>query len=327
VDLAQCRLTLPGRVVKGNRALGIPLNESAMQVLAARTDAHGDYVFTYRGQPLKGVVNTAWRAALAKAGISDLRFHDLRHTWASLMIQNGVPKPMIKELGGWRSERMVDRYAHLEPAHLAPHAQVIDRVLGGVLSRSNSSPVKRAEPRPARSSALRLACTAALAGALQACGGGAEPEPANSPPERWARLVSYGVNPTTLRAPATTSEVQHLNVAYDVDFRSNTDLPTYRLTTHVLPLDEPLVSADQSRGRLHTQFCGQGGNACGNPHEKVCDVQAGWLDPADRHVRCDAYNPALELPPGSYRFVGNVCEIRTSAVTNCTSQSVTVTFE
>ena len=36
---------------------------------------------------------------------------------------------MIKELGGWKSDKMVERYAHLAPEHLAPHAAVLDRVL------------------------------------------------------------------------------------------------------------------------------------------------------------------------------------------------------
>jgi hypothetical protein len=94
-------------------------------------------------------------------------------------------------------------------------------------------------------------------------------------------------------------------LSYDVDFKSDTHLPTYRLTTHILPVGQAFVSADQSAGRIHTQFCGQAGNACGNPHTKSCDLQAGWLSAAQRHVRCDSYNPGLELDPGAYQFVAN----------------------
>lgn len=36
---------------------------------------------------------------------------------------------MIKEMGGWKSDSMVERYAHLAPEHLARHAAVIDDVL------------------------------------------------------------------------------------------------------------------------------------------------------------------------------------------------------
>ncbi|MGF7164266.1 integrase [Pantoea sp. AN62] len=59
--------------------------------------------------------NTAWRAALKRAGIEDFRFHDLRHTWASWLIQSGVPLSALQEMGGWESIEMVRRYAHLAP--------------------------------------------------------------------------------------------------------------------------------------------------------------------------------------------------------------------
>ena len=64
-----------------------------------------------------------------RAHVEDFRFHDTRHTWASLLIQNGVPKGMIKEMGGWKSDSMVERYAHLAPEHLARHAAVLDEIL------------------------------------------------------------------------------------------------------------------------------------------------------------------------------------------------------
>ncbi len=158
--------------------------------------------------------------------------------------------------------------------------------------------------------------------ALQACGGGSDDPPAN-----YARLVDYAVTPSTMRAPTNTAEIQAFKLSYNVDFRSNTQLPTYRLTTHILPAGQTLVSADQSAGRIHSQNCGQGGNACGNPHEKACEMQAGWLDAAQRHVRCDSSNLGQELNPGVYQFVANVCEIVISGIGNCTTKTVMMIFE
>jgi integrase len=61
-------------------------------------------------------VNTkAWRNALKRAGVTDCRWHDLRHTWASWLIQNGTPLFDLQEMGGWKSAAMVRRYAHLAP--------------------------------------------------------------------------------------------------------------------------------------------------------------------------------------------------------------------
>lgn len=73
---------------------------------------------------------------------------DTRHTWASLLIQNGVPKGMVKEMGGWESDSMVERYAHLAPEHLARHAAVIDELLrpGG-----EPAPLQQIKPATKRS--------------------------------------------------------------------------------------------------------------------------------------------------------------------------------
>jgi integrase len=56
-------------------------------------------------------------AALRDAKIADFRFHDLRHTFASRLAMEGVDRLTIKELGGWKSLQMVQRYAHLSPSH------------------------------------------------------------------------------------------------------------------------------------------------------------------------------------------------------------------
>ncbi len=86
---------------------------------------HPAVVFTYGGQPA-GCPNTrAWKKVLSRAGISDFRWHDLRHTWASWHVQAGTPLHALQELGGWETEAMVRRYAHLAPEHLAKHAQRI----------------------------------------------------------------------------------------------------------------------------------------------------------------------------------------------------------
>lgn len=56
--------------------------------------------------------------SLQKAGIVNFRWHDLRHTWASWLAQDGVPLHIIQALGGWSQYKMVLRYAHLCPDDL-----------------------------------------------------------------------------------------------------------------------------------------------------------------------------------------------------------------
>jgi len=115
---------------KARRAIGVPLNQLAIDVLRRQVGKHLTSVFTYRCEPIKPISSGTWKKALEAAGIRDFRFHDLRHTWASWMIQSGVPLADLQELGGWETPAMVQKYAHLSPAHLAKHAEAIDRVFG-----------------------------------------------------------------------------------------------------------------------------------------------------------------------------------------------------
>ena len=75
-------------------------------------------MFTYNNHPVTRCNNHAWRKALLRAGISDFRWHDLRHTWASWHVQNGTSLQELQQLGGWSSFEMVLRYAHLSSEHL-----------------------------------------------------------------------------------------------------------------------------------------------------------------------------------------------------------------
>jgi site-specific recombinase XerD len=61
------------------------------------------------------------------ANLAPLRWHDLRHTFASWAVQNGVTLPELMQLGGWKSYSMVQKYAHLAPEHLAAAAEKSQR--------------------------------------------------------------------------------------------------------------------------------------------------------------------------------------------------------
>lgn len=122
VDLMRRIATIEAGDTKNGNALGVPLNETAAQVLERQLGKHKERVFTYKGRPLNSANTRTWRAALKKAGIKDFRWHDLRHTWATWLRQADVPTWVLQELGGWKSETMVRRYAHLSVKHLQPYA-------------------------------------------------------------------------------------------------------------------------------------------------------------------------------------------------------------
>lgn len=98
-------------------------------MLQRQRGKHLEYVFTYRDKPIRWPNTRGWRSALVRAGIENFRWHDLRHTWASWLVQHGTPLYDLQEMGGWKSAEMVRRYAHLAPAQMARNAAVIDSLL------------------------------------------------------------------------------------------------------------------------------------------------------------------------------------------------------
>ncbi len=109
---------------KAKKAITVPLSDTAIAVLLRqrgkrRAPEFVDSVFVYHGRPVYQTVTEAWRKALKRARISDFRWHDLRHTWASWHVQRGTPLQVLKELGGWETLEMVQRYAHLSADNLA----------------------------------------------------------------------------------------------------------------------------------------------------------------------------------------------------------------
>nr|WP_279077285.1 site-specific integrase [Hafnia alvei] len=124
---------------KSGKAIGIALNNTACKVLRNQLGQHQKWVFVHTEakkrsdgtltpavRKMRVDSNSAWRLALKRAGIGNFRFHDLRHTWASWLVQSGVPLSILQEMGGWESIEMVRRYAHLAPNHLTEHAKQID---------------------------------------------------------------------------------------------------------------------------------------------------------------------------------------------------------
>ena len=133
VDMQRNVAWIHGDQAKAGKPIHVTLNATAMAVLTKQIGKHPRSVFSYKGKPITQVNTKAWYKALKRAGIEDFRWHDLRHTWASWLTQNGVPLNVIQEMGAWESAEMVRRYAHLAPEQFAQHARVLD----GVLSVTN----------------------------------------------------------------------------------------------------------------------------------------------------------------------------------------------
>lgn len=126
---------IDGKEMKNGRDHGIPLNEAALDVLRRNIGKHWEYVFTFRGKPIRASSSVTWKRALEKAGIEDFRRHDMRHTWASMLVQSGVPDNVIQTLGAWETAKMVKRYAHHSAESMRPFAKQVDAALASATSQ------------------------------------------------------------------------------------------------------------------------------------------------------------------------------------------------
>lgn len=92
------------------------IRQLTARIAAGRRWNDGDFVFiANNGQPLDGVnVTRRFQDALARIGLPRQRFHDLRHAYAPLSRQAGVPLPVISQsLGHSHYSTTVDIYSHL----------------------------------------------------------------------------------------------------------------------------------------------------------------------------------------------------------------------
>jgi len=106
---------------KNEEAIHVPLNDAAiaaLQVVHARGDGKGRVFQSEKtGEPLEN--GRHWfDDAVIEAGIKNLRWHDLRHTFASRLRMKGTPLEDIADLLGHKSLTMTRRYAQLGPNKL-----------------------------------------------------------------------------------------------------------------------------------------------------------------------------------------------------------------
>lgn len=115
VDLGAKMITVRAERAKSGRQRHVPLNVEALEVLTRWRAQCGDAAVVFEPNDVK----TAWVKLLAKAKITNCRFHDLRHHFASRLVTKGVDLNTVRELLGHADLKMTLRYAHLAPDHLA----------------------------------------------------------------------------------------------------------------------------------------------------------------------------------------------------------------
>jgi integrase len=122
-------LTAHAANTKDDKTRSVPLNKTALATLRqwkAQQEKTAGFVFANAdGTRIKKLRNS-WIAVLEKAEISDFRWHDLRHDFASKLVTAGVDLNTVRELMGHASIDMTLRYAHLAPDRLATAVKALD---------------------------------------------------------------------------------------------------------------------------------------------------------------------------------------------------------
>jgi integrase len=115
VDFDKAILTIRGGYAKSGQTRYVPLNVQALDVLRrwkAQSEETGAVFWVLR-------VDKSWKAILKRAKIEEFRWHDLRHHFASRLVQRGVDLNTVRELLGHADISMTLRYSHLAPEHKA----------------------------------------------------------------------------------------------------------------------------------------------------------------------------------------------------------------
>jgi len=116
-DVDRAMLTVKGEGAKTGQTRHVPLNQEAYSVLYQwKTQSQDNkLVFPGKGGGRLTNVNNSWRKLLKDANITDFRFHDMRHHFASRLVMAGVDLNTVRELLGHADIKMTLRYSHLSP--------------------------------------------------------------------------------------------------------------------------------------------------------------------------------------------------------------------
>ena len=113
--------TLRIRRDKAGEGRWVALNSTAIAALLSvkrEQKVLGSYVFCSPEGKLLHKFERDWKPALKAAKLADFRFHDCRHTFASRLAMLGEDLYTVQRAGGWKTQAMVQRYAHLSPDHI-----------------------------------------------------------------------------------------------------------------------------------------------------------------------------------------------------------------
>jgi integrase len=117
---------------KNSEARNVPYDSHVREMLLELRKGRGssEYVFSRKNGSRILCVKEAFKAACDRAGISDFRFHDLRHTAASLLAAGGCDIITLQHILGHKTLAMTQRYAHLVPGRHDRTREIMEGLWG-----------------------------------------------------------------------------------------------------------------------------------------------------------------------------------------------------
>ena len=128
VDMGRRILTVP--LSKSGKKRHIPLSDAALQVLEALPRS-SEWLFpSPRKTSHISTIYPAWDRARTKAGLKDVRLHDLRHSFASFLVNSGCSLYEVQKILGHQNPKVTTRYAHLAQESLLRAANMVGEKIG-----------------------------------------------------------------------------------------------------------------------------------------------------------------------------------------------------
>ncbi len=130
---------------KSGRSRDVPMNGLVVEAMSSiRQDSVYVFYNPTTGEPIKDI-KTAFKTACKNAKIKELRFHDLRHTAATRMVEAGVDLATVSKILGHSSIQMTMRYAHPTPENMKRAVEKLGDLIEG--SRVKNNAVEIIKPR------------------------------------------------------------------------------------------------------------------------------------------------------------------------------------
>ena len=132
IDWERQVIILPARRSKSKRVHPIPLSDAAVELLKG-FPRHGELPWVFvnpkTGKPPVSIFY-AWDSIRKKLGLEEVRLHDLRHSYASFLVNAGRSLYEVQKILGHHDPKVTMRYAHLSPQAMREAANTVAAVMG-----------------------------------------------------------------------------------------------------------------------------------------------------------------------------------------------------